>query len=231
MHYYKNENFFGFYIKEVDSVDTDHFFGGNEIINGAFCPNCERLLTPLFTIKVTDEIRGIMKFIPESLEIIPLFYCWTCDLFEENEIVFYYSVGPNCVKYLKVPKGKKVDGWPYKNYPPFFERIGVELIKYSRKEYQVYIDVCTGKFNWLDVINENMIIFSDNTILNNPCFIDNKGHLKTIKCPICCKPMKYLGKFGDSLKMQNKFIGNSSPVMVFHFCEVCCTVGTYHYID
>lgn len=231
MSHYLRKDFYGFYIKEVESEETDHYYGGKEIFKGAICPNCERQLTPLLTIKINDEIRSIIRNIPKSIEKIPLFYCWTCDLFEEKDIVFYYSFDSNSIKYHQAPKGKKVDSWPYKDYPSFFQKIGIELVKYSKEEYQLYLEVCSGKLNWLDVINQNRAILADNTILDNPCFINNKGNMKRISCPLCNKKMKYFGKFGDSEKMQNKFIGNYSPVMVFHFCEECCVIGTYHYVD
>lgn len=227
---FTTDKLFGFWFEETELDSGPAFFGGDTLYGGAICPNCKDHLFPLLTIDLHSDQLVSYKHISKN-RYIPLFYCWTCGEFEGGRPTFFYEFSINSIKYLKYPKGKKQTDWPYPNYGRIFAKVYLKLNAHNYEDISYLNQIIQNQIHWIDVPDKNWGILKHYQLLYNPILEEYKELMEKLDCPKCFMEMYFLGKFADQISVEKTFVGDDSPIMVFHICPKCQIIGTYHYVD
>jgi hypothetical protein len=206
-----------------------HDFCGENRIEGAFCPHCQKPLLRLLSLNTKDEVLNID---PAKIPAVHLLYCWTCGIpFDE----FCYRMNDDgSVSLLKVllryPSEFGPEG-PYDGYTGVFGIHQVSLDPVSSEDQQRY------KASWMaddvDSCDWDCEVFHQ--VGGYPYLYNPERRC----CPGCGMDMPFFASICDNAtgndafaaSGNDSFCDNGGVVMIFYFCRLCSVVSAYHSCD
>lgn len=216
-----------------DPQEILHDFCGAHQIAGANCPNCDKPLLRLLSLRASDSRLNLD---PARHPTVHLLYCWTCSIpFGE----FSYRVNSDAsVEVLVVPprQGPKVEHGevgPYDGYTGVFPHQRVSLCPISEEEQSRL-----AKYRIDQAVYEESEddLFKPRHQVGGFPFVFNPT--KTF-CPGCSAEMPILASICDAAtgngisdEVEKTFTGSGGGVqMMFQFCRKCSVVTAYHSMD
>jgi hypothetical protein len=212
--------------------EVPHDFCGENNIAGAFCPNCDRPLTRLLSLRANDPVLNLD---PGRLAVVHLVYCWTCSIpFGE---FCYRMEREGSIKILKLPprqpKAEHGLEGPYDGYSGVFPHRQISL-EFVSAEAQLTLrqwwQSTDGDTERLGDLAEPRHQVGGYPFIYNPC---------RTKCPECDQDMPLFaavcndasGNDPWKTKSNETFVDNGGVQMIFHFCRKCSIVSAYSSCD
>jgi hypothetical protein len=114
----------GFMARSVAASQHDHWIGGSAQHKSAHCAVCDRPFLLIWDLNCRDE-RFVVdgKSVFETLDRLPLYYCWTCSS------RFSYRIAADDIEILEFHGQYQGDDFPYSNYPESFPKTPLQLSK------------------------------------------------------------------------------------------------------
>lgn len=221
-----------------------HRFGGQHVITGAVCPNCERPLVLYFTIDTSDP-RLRMSHLPVAE--LPLLYCPHCPIATEKALG-YRVLRENQIEIVQytpitAPAYRRYNPAEPSPYPEFYPERRAHLIPLP-SELQVLFKLMNR-----GLIDDRSIeralpewatqIYPRHQIGGEPLIVvtlDSWMNGYGENCPLCSRPMPFLACIGNEytdefMEGGTRYIEPFGGMMgvwwaehLFHFCEHCMVV-------
>ena len=210
----------GYFIEISENESSFHELCGENHINGAECPNCNKPLLKLFTLD--------SRQLPISYDgKIHFLFCWTCNIAQED--FFYKHISDQKIEILKYGLGGQMDDFPYENYPISFDSKRAVLKEINDTEQDIIHKVNTAQAEEYE-INQTKpdLIVPKHQIGGEPYLLNE---YRTLACPQCSEDMKFIASFGDRTGSSGGFTNNEYVQTVYQICQNCRTLGAYQMTD
>ena len=212
--------FLDFDISKGDSFTLLHQFCGENDFPNAICPNCDKPLLLFLSLDKRD-VRLNLSSLPS--QILPLCWCWTCNVAQES---MCYQIDSNGdFRWLKYGKGGVEEDFPYSNYPKFFPSVPVSLTPLSEEEQRIIQGInCDEVEKWDLPEDLRYLSIPNHQVGGEPYLIqqDPDYHLgihgDLVTCPICSQTMNFLAAIGDKSLGDIGFVDNEFVQVLFHYC-------------
>lgn len=196
--------------------DYRHSFCGQNTIIGASCPNCVK---PLLLFMSVDMSDSRLKNYATSRSIIPLLYCWTCNISQSE---FYYKlISDHEIEILLYEKGKKYVDFPYASYPEYFPLAEMDLIAINDIEQTIIHKLNSNEINqYLDLKLELQYLTEPSHQIGGEPYLVQK-ELEKVHCCLCNAPMHFFASVANNCTDRRGFVGNDYVQVIFYFCKTC----------
>jgi hypothetical protein len=212
---------YGYYIEyKKQRSQEPHVFCGSPALPGIPCPNCRKPLLQFLSLD-TSDLR--VDFSAWSCSIVPLLFCWTCDI---AQAPFSYQVDERKVSILKHKRGGVQRAFPYKNYPREFPKALAELVPVSEAEAKAIIrlnregiDYNAPSFRELEKLDTLR-----HQVGGEPRLVQGSPP-EAFSCPACKASMSLFATIADDCLDPRGFTGNSGVQVLYFRCDRCQVIG------
>ena len=217
-------HFVRFVRDEDEELPYDHTFCGPNRIPGAQCPNCKK---PLLRFLSLDARDPRLEFGPNSPRMVPLLYCWRCNI---SQCTFGYKIWDDgSVGLMSYREGIVSDDFPYSRYPDYFPGVRVTLEAISDLDQKVIRLLNRNEIKLVGVWKRfEQLEEPTHQVGGEPCLVQPHEHLI---CPSCCGPMPFLASIGDDSGDGAGFTKNSYVQVTYQYCRACRTMACYQRCD
>lgn len=214
----------GYLLRIVEDLSVSpHVFAGPSSVEGGNCPNCEKALLHMLSIK--RDAAELNKTPVTGEGTIPLLFCWTCEI-ADGVLIYRVRRGGREIELLQFSSGDSFDDFPYANYPVYFPRKGVLLEPLPEQDQALIQELNGGDAETLARFDETHrhLTIPRHQLGGEPYLFDPEA---LFACPGCGDPMQHLATLGDESGGERGFAGNRYVQTVFHLCPRCLAVAAF----
>jgi hypothetical protein len=203
-----------------------HHFCGEQHIEGANCPNCNKPLLCFLRIDTSDPRFGLDT---GNASFIPLLYCWTCNIAQDE---FYYRpLKDGSIEIAEYGHGGVAVDFPYENYPVHFPGSKAELLSITSDAQAAIRRVNSGDLALSSMRREYPGIYGCQHQLGGEPFLIQRDPDYELDCPKCKKVMPFLASIADNCLDPRGFTENDGVQVLYHYCKACNMLGAFHAVD
>jgi hypothetical protein len=214
---YKHRGYFVKYSLDwKNEPNSYHYFCGKHNITGAWCPNCSKNLLLFMSIDMSDSrLEGYRA----KNTIIPLLYCWTCNISQSS--LYYKLISNNKIMLLEYGESGNIVGFPYSSYPEYFPGAQMNLVPITNFEQDIIHKLNSGSINQhLDLAMDLQYLAEpSHQIGGEPYLVQQE--LEILNCCSCDTPMQFFAAVANNCTDRRGFVGNDYVQVIFYFCRNC----------
>jgi hypothetical protein len=212
--------------RETSTAENDykHQLCGPTTTGGAICPNCDKALLTLARLDARDprlEVEGTGLF------VIPLLFCWTCEL-SQDELVYEVIDQGHAIHLLSWRSGAKFSDFPYTNYPRSFPTLPAGLKPVDPSSQAVLSALNRNERPWALASEYPELSRPQHQIGGEPLLMQV---LEPRPCAKCREAMPLFVSIWDKATDNARFTGNDFAQVLFHVCRRCLVVNAYQVTD
>ena len=201
-----------------------HEFCGPNDLQGASCPNCNKPLLRFLSLDVADPI---LELEDSPFEALPLLFCWTCNVAQDEFIYKIHADG--AIELLHYGKGGIQTNFPYGDYPVFFPGMSVTLEEIPDEDQRIIMALNRDEIDEWEYRQEHSeLCVPRHQIGGEPLVV--QPLTRTI-CPLCGKVMPLLAVIGDDSGDGRNFTQNEYVQVIYKYCRNCYTVTAHQKCD
>jgi hypothetical protein len=215
----------GYLVEYGADVDGPHMFCGPQRLAGGECPNCRKPLLRFLDLDTTDPALQPLGTI--SLRL-PLLFCWTCAIAQEE---LFYRLTDGGVELVRYGEGGVQTDFPYEDYPVHFPGCPARLEPLTEDEQEVIRRINRGQIAEWDVEESHPRVCRPRHQVGGEPLLVQRDPEAEVLCPECGGPMPFLAAVADDCLDPRGFTGNSYVQVLFRYCIRCRVVGAYQECD
>lgn len=207
----------GYLVRPSITGEGDQFCGRNLAKHGV-CPNCDRPLLHIMTLRNTPFSLGVPS--------VGLYYCWRCNIAQSP---FFYRVLDNDIEVLSFGSGGIQDNFPYEGYPDQFPEVSVSYIRMPVDEVVAIEELNAGVRTPYSIFTSRPELLSPRSQLGGIFY--EMQDVDVMHCCNCNAPMRFLALIGDDTFTEDKFTNNPEVGVMYFICVHCAIVGATQKVD